>query len=69
MKKVLFATTALVASAGIASAQGVELSGHAEMGIIGGSAIETQFEGQPLVKAHLLQDFASTLKEPRSLDT
>ena len=43
MKKVLFATTALVASAGIASAQGVELSGHAEMGIIGGSAIETQF--------------------------
>ena len=43
MKKVLFATTALVASAGIASAQGVELSGSAEMGIIGGSAIETQF--------------------------
>jgi len=43
MKKVLFATSALVASAGIASAQGVELSGHAEMGIIGGSGIETQF--------------------------
>ena len=43
MKKVLLATSALVASAGIASAQGVELSGHAEMGIIGGSAIETQF--------------------------
>ena len=37
MKKVLFATTALVASAGIASAQGVSLSGSAEMGIIGGS--------------------------------
>ena len=36
MKKVLFATTALVASAGIASAQGVELSGSAEMGIVGG---------------------------------
>jgi outer membrane protein OmpU len=32
MKKVLFATTALVASAGIASAQGVEISGAAEMG-------------------------------------
>lgn len=43
MKKVLFATTALIASAGIASAQGVALSGSAEMGIIGGSAIETQF--------------------------
>ncbi|WP_172300126.1 porin [Pseudoruegeria sp. HB172150] len=37
MKKVLFATTALVASAGIASAQGVSLSGSAEMGIVGGS--------------------------------
>ena len=43
MKKVLFATTALVASAGIASAQGVELSGSAEMGIVGGDGIETQF--------------------------
>jgi outer membrane protein OmpU len=38
MKKVLFATTALVASAGIASAQGVTLSGAAEMGIVGGDA-------------------------------
>jgi len=36
MKKVLFATTALIASAGIASAQGVALSGSAEMGIVGG---------------------------------
>lgn len=43
MKHILLATTALVASAGIASAQGVELSGSAEMGIIGGSDIETQF--------------------------
>ena len=43
MKKVLFATTALIASAGIASAQGVALSGSAEMGIIGGSDQETQF--------------------------
>lgn len=44
MKKVLFATTALVASAGIASAQGVELSGKAEMGIVGGDRYaETQF--------------------------
>jgi len=42
MKKVLFATTALVASAGIASAQGVTLSGAAEMGIVGGTGIETQ---------------------------
>ena len=44
MKKVLFATTALIASAGIASAQGVALSGSAEMGIIGGDGdFETQF--------------------------
>jgi len=35
MKKVLFATTALVASAGIASAE-VVITGFAEMGIIGG---------------------------------
>ncbi len=45
MKKVLFATTALVASAGIASAQGVSISGWAEMGIVGGSVYgdEVQF--------------------------
>lgn len=43
MKKVLFATTALVASAGIAAAQGVEISGSAEMGIVGGDGIDTQF--------------------------
>ncbi|MGR3496540.1 porin [Citreimonas sp.] len=36
MKKILFATTALVATAGIASAQGVEVSGSAEVGIVGG---------------------------------
>lgn len=46
MKKILFATTALVATAGIASAE-VALTGSAEMGIIGGDvdgdAIETQF--------------------------
>ncbi len=43
MKKVLFATSALVASTGFASAQGIELSGFAEMGIYGGSGMETQF--------------------------
>ncbi|MCO8144823.1 porin [Rhodovulum tesquicola] len=37
MKKVLFATTALVASAGIASAD-ITFSGTAEMGIVGGGA-------------------------------
>ncbi len=42
MKTVLFATTALVASAGIAAAE-VSLSGSAEMGVIGGDDIETQF--------------------------
>ncbi|HDR27679.1 MAG TPA: porin, partial [Rhodovulum sp.] len=35
MKKVLFATTALVASAGIAAAD-ITLSGSAQMGIKGG---------------------------------
>ncbi|MBF9029540.1 porin [Rhodobacterales bacterium HKCCE3408] len=44
MKKVLFATTALVASAGVASAQGVALSGSAEMGIIGG---DREINGNP----------------------
>ncbi len=42
MKKVLFATTALIASAGIASAQGVEVSGFAELGIFDDDT-ETQF--------------------------
>ena len=43
MKKVLFATSALVASAGFAAAD-VSLSGYAEMGITGGSGTtETQF--------------------------
>lgn len=36
MKKVLLATTALVISTGLAAAQGVTLSGSAEMGIVGG---------------------------------
>lgn len=43
MKKVLFATSALVASAGFAAAD-VSLSGYAEMGVTGGSgATQTQF--------------------------
>ncbi len=53
MKKVLFATTALVASAGIASAQGVELSGSAEMGVVGGDNMETQFHHDIDVKFSL----------------
>ncbi len=40
MKKVLFATTALVASAGIASAQGIALTGMLEMGMTGGSVYD-----------------------------
>ena len=45
MKKVLFATTALVASAGIAAAadEGVALKGSAEMGIFGGTGTDLQF--------------------------
>src|SRR6056297_1259500 len=42
MKKVLFATTALVATAGVAAAD-VAVSGGAEMGLFGGSGTETQF--------------------------
>jgi outer membrane protein OmpU len=43
MKKVLFATSALVASTGFAAAD-VSISGYAEMGIVGGSdGAETQF--------------------------
>jgi outer membrane protein OmpU len=42
MKKLLFASTALVAFAGAAAAE-VTLSGSAEMGIVGGDGIETQF--------------------------
>jgi outer membrane protein OmpU len=42
MKKVLFATTALVATAGVASAD-VAVSGYAEMGLAGGDSMETQF--------------------------
>ena len=42
MKKILLASTALVATAGIAAAE-VSLSGSAEMGVVGGENIETQF--------------------------
>lgn len=42
MKKVLFATTALVMTAGAAAAE-VSISGSAEMGIYGGTGMETQF--------------------------
>jgi len=42
MKNILMATTALVATAGIASAE-VGLSGSAEMGVVGGNGTETQF--------------------------
>lgn len=47
MKKVLLATTALIASAGIAAASdvsaGVHISGSAEIGVVGGDTIDTQF--------------------------
>ncbi|MCO6384523.1 porin [Oceanicola sp. 502str15] len=42
MKKVLLTSTALVAFAGAASAE-VSISGSAEMGIFGGTGVETQF--------------------------
>ncbi|MBK1634251.1 porin [Rhodovulum adriaticum] len=36
MKKVLFATTALVASTGFAAAQGIDIGASVEMGVVGG---------------------------------
>jgi len=52
MKKVLFATTALVAFTGAAAAE-VSLSGYAEMGIAGGDSIESQFHTDIDVKFSL----------------
>jgi outer membrane protein OmpU len=42
MKKILLASTALVATAGFAAAD-VSLGGSAEVGVVGGSGMETQF--------------------------
>ena len=42
MKHILMATTALVTTAGIASAD-ITLSGWAEMGMVGGNGGETEF--------------------------
>jgi len=52
MKKVLFATTALVASAGIAAAE-VKLTGFAEMGLVGSDTLDTQFHTDMDVSFHL----------------
>ncbi len=52
MKKTLLTTTAIVAFAGAASAE-VSLSGYAEMGIKGGSNMETQFHNDIDVKFSL----------------
>ena len=40
MKKVLLATSALVATAGFATAQGVAVSGSASMGVLGGDWVD-----------------------------
>lgn len=52
MKKVLLASTALVAFAGAAAAE-VSLSGYAEIGISGGSDIETQFHNDIVVNINM----------------
>ena len=44
MKKLFLATTALSISVGCASAQGVEITGSAEMGIIGGDSVGDTFQ-------------------------
>lgn len=51
MKKVLFATTALVASAGIAAAD-VATTGSAEMGIVGGSGNPAATQGLNQLRFH-----------------
>ncbi|PWJ22283.1 porin [Jannaschia seohaensis] len=43
MKSILFASTALVAFTGAAAAQGVAVSGFAEMGFFGATDVDTQF--------------------------
>jgi outer membrane protein OmpU len=48
MKKILLASTALVGFAGAAAAD-VSLSGYAEMGIVGGELIETQFHNDVVI--------------------
>lgn len=53
MKKVLLASTALVATSGFAMAQGVELSGYAEMGIYDNGVTDTQFHSDIDVKFSL----------------
>ncbi len=67
MKKILFATTALVATAGFASAE-VALSGYAEMGIVGGSDIETQFWNDIDVKFTLSGETDSGLSFGATID-
>ncbi len=52
MKKVLLASTALVGFAGAAAAE-VSLSGYAEIGIFGGSDIETQFHNDIVVNINM----------------
>ncbi|TCP61613.1 outer membrane protein OmpU [Rhodovulum bhavnagarense] len=62
MKKVLFATTALVASAGIASAQGIEFSGYGEMGVVGGGNFNGGFAAGGVTQFHndLMLKFSAT---------
>jgi len=59
MKKVLFATTALVATAGIAAAD-VTLSGSAEMGIFGGDSISNTTGVVTARNSQFLQDIDVT---------
>jgi len=59
MKKVLFATTALVASAGFAAAD-VTLSGSAEMGVYGGSAINAARTGTNDIETQFWNDIDVT---------
>lgn len=67
MKKVLFATTALVASAGFAAAE-VKLSGSAEMGIAGGDGMETQFWSDIDVKFSLTGETDNGLSFGATID-
>ena len=59
MKKVLFATTALIATAGVAAAD-VTLSGSAEMGVFGGDTITSRTGAVTAVNTQFMQDIDVT---------
>lgn len=67
MKKILFASTALVAFAGAASAE-IRMTGTAEMGVSGGDGIETLFHQGVDIRFHLTGESDSGLSFGATFD-